>query len=74
MVEDSEHLGIALHTGSGGLYNFLFDGEVDWHQVLFPERTSHNNVSVENEKQPNNAFAFGSLRCSQKSLFLLRSL
>lgn len=74
MIEDSEHLGTALHTASGGLYNFLFDGEVDWHQVLFPERTSHNNVSVENEKQPDNTFAFGLLRCSQESLFLLRSL
>lgn len=43
---------IALYTRSGGSCNFLSDGKVDWYQVLVPEWTSHNNMSVKMKSSP----------------------
>lgn len=74
MDEDSEHLRIGLYTVSRGSCNLLLNDQVDCYQVLFPERTSYDNVSVENEKQTNGASVLGPLKCSQNLLFLLRSL
>lgn len=50
--EDSEHLRVAFHSGSRGSYTFLFDGQVDWDQVLCSESAPHSNVSAGSEKQP----------------------